>query len=179
MAEKENNTFCDEKSDVQHHQCLKAGIRLKRVNATEVPLLKAFLDAGRSSGHSVSDMDRWSDSGSFMASHNTIDGFAGQRWSTYQSHLLPAMKRYKNLDVLTNSRVTQLVWQQNKVVGIKYQDADGQVKQVKVRKEVLLSAGSINTAQILQLSGIGPAHVLEPLDVLNILTNYSLNWLSF
>jgi hypothetical protein len=43
---------------MQHHQCSSAAIKLQRVNATEKPLLKAFLDAGRACGHSVSDMDR-------------------------------------------------------------------------------------------------------------------------
>lgn len=166
--EKENATSCGEKSDVKHQQCPTAAIKLKRVNATEVPLLKAFLDAGRSSGHSVADMDRWTDTGSFMASHNTIDGFAGRRWSTYQSHLMPAMKRYNNLHVLTKSSVTQLVWKRNTVIGIQYQDAEGRKKYVKARKEILLSAGSIKTTQILQLSGIGPPHILEPLDVRTI-----------
>lgn len=133
---------------------------------TQVPLLKAFLDAGRACGHAISDMDRWSDTGSFMASHNTIDGPAGRRWSTYKSHLMPAMKRYDNLHVLPKSSVTKLVWnKQNKVIGIQYTDAEGRTKHVRSRREVVLSAGTIKTTQILQLSGIGPPHVLEPLDV--------------
>jgi choline dehydrogenase len=152
---------------MQHHQCSSAAIKLQRVNATEKPLLKAFLDAGRACGHSVSDMDRWSDTGSFMASHNTIDGLAGQRWSTYLSHLMPAMKTHNNLHVLTKSSVTKLVWKRNKVIGIQYLDNDGRIKHVKANREVILSAGTIKTTQILQQSGVGPPHVLEPLDVRN------------
>lgn len=163
MKEIENSTSCSE--NAQHFQCPSAAVKLQRVNATEKPLLKAFLDAGRACGHSVSEMDRWSDTGSFMASHNTIDGKAGQRWSTYSSHLMPAMKRYSNLHVLTKSSVTKLVWRRNKVIGIQYLDADGRIKHVKAGKEILLSAGTIKTTQILQQSGIGPPHVLEPLDV--------------
>ena len=82
---------------------------------------------------------------------------------------MPAMKRHgDHLNVLTQSRVTEFIWntRTNKVIGIKYQDIDGQIRQVRARKEIILSAGSINTAQLLQLSGIGPAHVLEPLDVI-------------
>ena len=161
--DKENSTSCGENAQ---HQCSAAAIKLKRVNVTEIPLLKAFLDAGQACGHAVADMDRWSDTGSFMASHNTIDGQAGRRWSTYQSHLIPAMKRCENLHVLAKSSVTKLVWKQNKVIGIQYLDAEGQSKYVRARKEVVLSAGTIKTTQILQLSGIGPPHVLEPLDVL-------------
>ncbi|KZS16816.1 Neither inactivation nor afterpotential protein G [Daphnia magna] len=163
LAEIENSTSCSE--NAQHFQCPSAAVKLQRVNATEKPLLKAFLDAGRACGHSVSEMDRWSDTGSFMASHNTIDGKAGQRWSTYSSHLMPAMKRYSNLHVLTKSSVTKLVWRRNKVIGIQYLDADGRIKHVKAGKEILLSAGTIKTTQILQQSGIGPPHVLEPLDI--------------
>ena len=109
-----------------------------------------------------------------MASHNTIEGLAGHRWSTYQSHLMPAMKRHNNLHVLTKSSVTKLVWKRKKVIGIQYLDNDGRIKHVKANREVLLSAGTIKTTQILQLSGVGPPHVLEPLDVRNKFQNIKI-----
>jgi choline dehydrogenase len=53
----------------------------------------------------------------------------------------------------------------NRVHGVQFIDGKGSTKHVLARKDVILSAGSIKSPQILQLSGIGPSHVLEPLDV--------------
>ena len=53
----------------------------------------------------------------------------------------------------------------NRVHGVQFIDGKGSTKHVLARKDVVLSAGSIKSPQILQLSGIGPSHVLEPLDV--------------
>lgn len=156
--------------DVPTHQCPSATIKLNRIETNTSPLAKAFLDAGRLTGHRQADLNQWpSDSvGGLMASENLIDTKDGTRWSSYGSYLLPALQRPgpENLHVLAGSNVNKLVWKGNQVVGVQYVDKKKRRKLVRVRKEVILSAGTIKTTQLLQLSGIGPSHVLEPLNVI-------------
>lgn len=161
-SENRNSSDCHKATEAQ---CPTAAIKIEKVDANESPLLKAFLDAGTLLGHRVGDMGKWDYGSAFMASHNTIDGVAGLRWNTYQSHLSPAMKRFKKLHVLRNALVNRVVLSKNRAVGIEYTDKNGRLRRVGVRKEVVLSSGSFKTAQILQLSGVGPTHILEPLDV--------------
>lgn len=159
MIETGNSSDCT----AAETQCATAAIKIEKVDAKESPLLKAFLDAGSLLGHRMGEMNQWDYGSRFMASHNTITG--GSRWSTYGSHLSPAMKRFEKLHVLRNAAVSKLAWKKNRAVAVEFIDGSGRSKRVRVKSEVILSAGSIKTAQILQLSGIGPSHVLEPLDV--------------
>ena len=151
------------------HQCPSATIKLDRIDANTAPIAKAFLEAGRLTGHRQADLNQWSsDNGGLMASENLIDTKDGTRWSSYGSYLLPALQRpgLENLHVLSGSNVNKVVWRGNQVVGVQYVDKKKRRKLVRARKEVILSAGTIKTTQILQLSGIGPSHVLEPLNVI-------------
>ena len=59
----------------------------------------------------------------------------------------------------------QVIWQKDLAVGVEYITSGGKRGKIGCRKEVLLSAGSVKSPQILQLSGVGPLHVLEPLNV--------------
>ncbi|XP_023947820.2 ecdysone oxidase-like [Bicyclus anynana] len=85
----------------------------------------------------------------------------GQRQSTYRAYLKPATNRH-NLKVLTNAFVTKiLVDDVAQAYGVEV-DVNGQRKAFIANIEVILSAGSINTPQLLMLSGIGPAdHLLS------------------
>ncbi|KAE8736754.1 hypothetical protein FOCC_FOCC017791, partial [Frankliniella occidentalis] len=88
----------------------------------------------------------------------------GERWSTYRSYLLPALGR-PNLFVETFAKATRVLFEQldkakPTAVGVEYRNAAGQVRVVRARKEVVLTAGAIHSPQILQLSGIGPAEQL-------------------
>lgn len=84
----------------------------------------------------------------------------GKRQSTAVAFLKPVMNR-KNLTVITNAPVKQILIENDKAVGIEYlQNAKTPIK-VKATKEVILSAGAINSPQILMLSGIGSAEELS------------------
>lgn len=65
-----------------------------------------------------------------------------------------------NLRVETHAHTTRLLTEGRKVVGVEY-TRNGQKHQVRVRREVILSAGAVNSPKILQLSGIGPADLLR------------------
>lgn len=85
----------------------------------------------------------------------------GTRQSTAKAFLTP-IKNRANLDVVKNALVTELIYndKNDKVVGVHFVVKDKKCI-AKTRKEVILSAGSINTPQILMLSGIGPVKQLK------------------
>jgi choline dehydrogenase len=82
-----------------------------------------------------------------------------KRESTAVSYLHPVRHR-SNLAVVTEALVTRVLFDGTKAVGVAYLK-DGNEQQARVHKEVLLSGGTINSPQILMLSGIGPAEQLR------------------
>jgi choline dehydrogenase len=87
----------------------------------------------------------------------------GRRVSAARAFLHPAMAR-KNLEVRTNARASRILFEGRRAIGISYLAArDAPAKQVRARREVILSAGTVNTARLLQVSGVGPADLLGAL----------------
>jgi len=91
----------------------------------------------------------------------TIHG--GRRLSAARAFLRPAMKR-PNLQVITGALVTGLTFEGKRVTGVTY-SRRGKTVTVKAGREVILSGGSVNSPQLLQLSGIGPADHLKGLGI--------------
>jgi choline dehydrogenase len=83
----------------------------------------------------------------------------GRRWSAADAYLRPALGR-PNLEVCTGVQVTRVVVENGRAGGVAYRDGDSEVV-VRAEAEVLLSSGSINSPQLLMLSGIGPADHLR------------------
>jgi len=81
--------------------------------------------------------------------------------------LKPALKR-SNLTVLTNTLVTKILIKNKKVIGVKVSKS-GNTKTIKCNKEVILSAGTINSPQLLQISGIGNQKHLNKIGVKTII----------
>lgn len=77
------------------------------------------------------------------------------------------LKSFKNLHVMKNTKVQKvLIDANNKIAtGVQVKHKSGIVMEIKVTKEVILSAGSIMTPQILMLSGIGPRKHLEAVNI--------------
>ena len=121
------------------------------------PFSKTFLHAGHDAGFPViDDMNRpGADGLGFYRS--TVR--RGMRWSSADAFLRPATRR-DNLQVRTHAQVTGLEFHGARVRGLAYMRG-GQVHRVRARREVILCAGAINTPQLLQLSGIGPAALLQ------------------
>ena len=90
----------------------------------------------------------------------------GRRVSAARGYLHPAMKR-PNLAVHTHAHATALVLEGKKAVGVRYRKGgrNGQQVEVRARREVILSGGAVNSPQLLQLSGIGPASLLQSLGI--------------
>ena len=81
--------------------------------------------------------------------------------------LKPALKR-SNLTVLTNTLVTKIIIKNKKVIGVKV-SKNGNTKTLKCGKEVILSAGTVNSPQLLQISGIGDQKYLSKIGIKTIL----------
>jgi choline dehydrogenase len=83
----------------------------------------------------------------------------GERASASKYYLNPARKK-KNLTVFTESFVEKIIFDGKKAIGIEV-NIKGKVSRVYANKEIILSGGSINSPQLLMLSGIGPANHLK------------------
>jgi choline dehydrogenase len=93
------------------------------------------------------------------AGYYQLTTWKGWRWSTAKGYLRPAQSR-PNLSIQTLAQGTGLVLEGRRAVGVRYRQG-GVDKVARCRGEVLLSAGSIQSPQLLQLSGIGPAALLK------------------
>lgn len=125
------------------------------------PLFDAFLAAGQEAGYPFTDDVNGFQQEGFGYFDMTIKD--GKRWSTAAAYLRPAMTR-PNLTVNTHVMVNRILFDGPRAVGIEMVHG-GKVKQVRAAKEVILSAGAINSPQLLLLSGVGNADELRALDI--------------
>jgi choline dehydrogenase len=89
----------------------------------------------------------------------------GRRVSAARAFLKPAMSR-RNLEVRTNARASGIIFEGKRAIGVRYVAAPGApAQEVRARREVILSAGTVNTARLLQISGVGPEDLLGRLGV--------------
>ena len=82
-----------------------------------------------------------------------------RRCSTAVAYLRPAMRR-PNLRVEIRALAHRVLFEGKRAVGLEYSQ-DGIVRRARARREVLLAGGSINSPQLLQLSGVGPGQLLQ------------------
>ncbi|WP_318512885.1 choline dehydrogenase [Photobacterium leiognathi] len=121
------------------------------------PLYQAFIDAGKEAGYPETDDYNGYQQEGFGAMHMTVD--KGVRASTSNAYLRRALKR-PNLTLKKGIVARKVLLDGKKAVGVEFEQS-GKLSQVFATKEVISSAGSIGSVQLLQLSGIGPAAVLE------------------
>jgi len=130
-------------------------LKLERGPATS-PLFRAFLEAVEEAGHPRTvDVNGYRQEG-FNAFDRNV--YRGRRQSAARAYLHPVLHR-KNLNLITKAHATRLIMDGTRVTGVEYQRR-GQ-RHVAAAAEVVLCGGAINTPQLLQLSGIGPAAVLH------------------
>ena len=90
--------------------------------------------------------------------------YRNQRWSAARSYLHPARKRF-GVTVLTDAPVVRLMLEGKRAVGVRYRRGPEKIEEVRATVAVIVSAGTANTAKLLQLSGIGPTDVLRPFGI--------------
>jgi choline dehydrogenase len=124
-------------------------------------LADAYLDANRESGFEL--VDDYNDGHYEGASYLQYSTRRGFRCSTAVGYLRPARSR-TNLTVWTNTIVSRVIVKGKQAVGVECV-RDGVATRATARKEIVISAGPIQSPKILELSGIGRPDVLSPLGI--------------
>ncbi|MFL5059002.1 MAG: GMC family oxidoreductase [Xanthobacteraceae bacterium] len=91
----------------------------------------------------------------------------GRRWSAARAFLKPVLSR-ANLRLETGCLVERVEFDGRRAVGVAWRQ-DGVARRARCRREIILSAGSIGSTQLLLLSGIGPAAALRSLGIAVVL----------
>ncbi len=120
------------------------------------PLNQVWLEAGGQAGYPLTeDMNGFQQEG-FGRMDMTVGG--GRRASAANAYLHPAMRR-PNLRVLTHALATRIVFEGRRAVGVAYRRGERE-HLARARREVIVSAGPIQSPKLLKLSGVGPADEL-------------------
>ena len=120
-------------------------------------LIEAFIAGANELG--VPRTDDFNGASQEGAGYYQLTTWAGLRWSTAKGYLKPARRR-PNLRVECNAFAAGLILHGRRAVGVRYRQHQ-QNREARCRAEVLLCAGALQSPQLLQLSGIGPAALLK------------------
>ncbi|HYV87935.1 MAG TPA: GMC family oxidoreductase N-terminal domain-containing protein, partial [Candidatus Polarisedimenticolia bacterium] len=121
------------------------------------PVCQDYLAAGQQAGLALNnDFNGASQEGVGLYQILTRGGF---RVSSARAFLRPAMQR-ANLTVRRRAQAMRILFEGKRAIGVDYVER-GNRRQARCRGEVILSAGAINSPQLLQLSGIGPGGLLQ------------------
>ena len=126
-------------------------------NEMKNPLYTAFIKAGEQAGYDITSDYNGKQQEGFGPMHMTVKD--GVRSSASREYLDPVKSR-KNLTIVTGALVTKVVLEDKVAKGVEYV-VNGKTETAATSNEVVLSAGSIGSPHILQLSGIGDKDILE------------------
>ncbi|MEO6856536.1 MAG: GMC family oxidoreductase N-terminal domain-containing protein, partial [Rhodoferax sp.] len=140
-------------------------LRVSDISAKVHPLCGTFIEACKEQGLGhTQDFNGAQMDGAGIWQMTIRDGV---RASCSSAFLRPARKR-GNLQVQTKAHVTRVLFEGRRAVGIEFLQ-NGTLHQVKAHREVILSGGAINSPQLLQLSGVGDAALLQGLGLPQVL----------
>jgi len=126
---------------------------------------KFFMEAGEELGYPVRDPNPY---GPYREGVAMMDLYMknGRRSDAFHGFLEPIMRTRRSIVVRKYSLVRKILFRpsSNHASGVEY-ERHGRIYNVRARKEVILSAGSLNSAKLLMLSGIGPKKDLESVGV--------------
>ncbi|TMP58940.1 choline dehydrogenase [Pseudoalteromonas sp. S1610] len=139
------------------HRGSKGPLGVNNGNNMENPLYTAFIEAGAEAGYSTTNDYNSAQQEGFGPMHMTVKN--GVRSSASREYLDP-IKHRSNLTIVTGALAQRVILDGKKATGVEYK-LNGAVKTAQASKEVILSAGSIGSPHLLQLSGIGDTQTLE------------------
>lgn len=126
------------------------------------PLSSVFIEACNEAGIAHNeDYNSAQQSGASMLQYTIKNN---QRHSAATAFLQPAMKR-NNLTVRTHAMVKQIIIENDKAKGVEFFTTNTLTEKAYCSKEVILSAGAIQSPQLLLLSGIGDTHILKDVGI--------------
>ncbi len=121
------------------------------------PTCQNFIRAGEECGLSHNSDFNTATSEGIGVYQNTAKG--GFRMSAARAYLHPVRRR-SNLTVLSKAHAMRVLFNGKRATGVEY-NCNGKILRAKAGREVIISAGAINSPQLLQLSGVGPAKILK------------------
>ncbi|MFT5445573.1 MAG: choline dehydrogenase [Gammaproteobacteria bacterium] len=127
------------------------------VNKESGPLIDALFAASAQAGIPATDDYNGAAQDGIGITQATING--GRRMSTAHCYLEPARSR-ENLVIETHAHAQDLILEGKACVGVRYFVGD-RLREARASREVIVSTGSINSPQLLELSGIGQPEVLR------------------
>ena len=137
------------------------------------PLFDVFIEAGRQAGYPVNDDFNGADQEGFGRFDFTIRN--GKRWSAASAFLRDARKR-PNLTVMTDAHVNRIVIDEGSAEAVEV-SRGGNLHLVRAAREIVVCAGTVNSPQLLMLSGVGPVDELRKhgIDVRHVLEGVGRN----
>ncbi|KAH6947777.1 hypothetical protein HPB50_021265 [Hyalomma asiaticum] len=147
-----------EKPDEYHHT--GGEVPVDYSNATTL-LTQLLLEACNQTGFPYVDLNGATQSGCSRVQTNVADG---ERVSASKAFIQPVVGTRKNLHVALYSQVTKVNFNGKRAVGVAF-TRYGKQQNVSARREVILSAGTVGSTQLLLLSGVGPKEDLERLQI--------------
>lgn len=133
-----------------------------RPSSYQDPLFDAYLaavddaDLGRTDDYNGARQEGFS-----RGQQNIKDG---RRFSAADAYLRPALGR-ANLSLSLNTLITHLVIEGSRAVGVAVRGEGGSVREIRAEREVIVSAGALNSPHLLMLSGIGPSDQLREQEI--------------
>lgn len=140
----------------QDFETIEAQLRIGSMQDQAHPLAEKYLSAAQHLGLPVNR--DFNGSTQYGVGFNPVSIHQGRRMSSAAAFLRPAAKR-PNLKIETDALVERIHFDNRRAIGVEYLRG-GKRREARVIREVIVSAGAINTPQLLQLSGIGPPELL-------------------
>ncbi len=139
--------------------------RVTDISARAHPLCRTFVETGEALGFAATlDFNGAQSEGVGVFQINTRKG---RRASTANEYLRPALMR-GTVDLRTRAHATRILFEGKRAVGVEYRRGN-EIKQARASCEVVLCGGAINSPQLLQLSGIGNAALLQSLGIVPLI----------
>ncbi|MDB5971382.1 MAG: hypothetical protein JWQ90_3832 [Hydrocarboniphaga sp.] len=128
-------------------------------------LSEAILQAGKAMGLPIKEEPNLPNQEGISYIAYNINPKTRERVSAGKAFLTPAVRARPNLKIRTGTRVDRILFEGRRAVGVACTLGDGSIEQYHAQREVILSAGAIHSPQLLQVSGIGPAPLLQSLGI--------------
>lgn len=147
----------DGEGDSEYHGT-EGPLSVKKSDRTDDPLLDVFVQAGQQAGFPLTDDFNGRQQEGFSRYEHTLKG--SRRCSAAQAYLHPVLER-PNLSTLNEVTVDRVIFDERRAIAVDVV-VKGQRQTLKAKKEIILSAGALNSPQILLRSGVGPRAELLP-----------------
>jgi len=132
------------------------------VHSPKTPICEAILKAAEQAGTPIVEDINHSFDGGFGYQIRNI--WRGKRQSAARAFLDPARGR-RNLTIRTGAEVRRILFESKRAVAVLLKRKGGGEERIRARREIILSAGAIESPKLLQLSGIGDAQLLRRLGI--------------